>query len=202
MQNVQNKLFRKVALDRLSSPEQLDQLMKITSPRAWLALIAIAILLAAAGLWAIFGSIPEEAEGNGVLVSNPARDGLEAVIYVPLSEGAQLRPGMDVEVEVSTVKTETYGYIQAVVREVGDVPVTRQQVLDTVGNEEIASALVPSGPAIEIRLELKRSEDTESGFEWTSQDGPPQKLAVGTPVIAIITVSEDRPISRVFPVFK
>ena len=202
MQNVQNKLFRKVALDRLSSPEQLDQLMKITSPRAWLALIAIAILLAAGGLWAVFGRIPEEASGNGVLINDPAIGGLEGVIYVPLGDGAQLRPGMEVEILVSTVKTETYGYVKAVVREVGNVPVTRQQVLDTVGNEDIANSMIPPGPTIEVRLELKRSDDTESGFEWTSQDGPPQALTIGTPVIAIITVSEDRPISRIFPGFK
>ncbi|MBI5931782.1 MAG: hypothetical protein HY862_20905 [Chloroflexi bacterium] len=202
MQNVQNKLFRKVALDRLSSPEQLDQLMKITSPRAWLALIAIAILCAAGGLWAVFGSIPEEAQGNGVLVNDPTVDGLEGIIYVSLSDGAQLRPGMEVEVEVSTVKAETYGYIKAVVREVGEVPVTHQQVVDIAGTEEIANAIVPTGPAIEVRLELKRSQDTASGFEWTSKDGPPRKLSAGTPVVAIITVSEDRPISRVFPVFK
>lgn len=202
MQNVQNKLFRKVALDRLSSPEQLDQLMKVTSPRAWLTLIAITVLLAAGGLWAVFGSIPEEAEGNGVLINDPLIGGLEGVIYVPLSDAAQLRPGMEVKIEVSTIKTETYGYIKAVVREVGEVPVTHQQIVNTAGNEEIADTLVPTGPAIEVRLELQRSDKTASGFEWTSQDGPPRELTPGTPVVAIITVSEDRPISRVFPVFE
>ncbi|MEY4095680.1 MAG: hypothetical protein RLZZ53_2879, partial [Acidobacteriota bacterium] len=37
------KIFRKVALDRLASPEQLDLLMEVTSPRSWIALVAVAL---------------------------------------------------------------------------------------------------------------------------------------------------------------
>ena len=55
---MQSKLFRKAALERLSSPEQLDQLMQITNSKGWVALIALAAILVAALLWAIFGRIP------------------------------------------------------------------------------------------------------------------------------------------------
>src|SRR6187399_2567538 len=39
MQNDKEKLFRKIALERLSSPEQLDSLMRVITPKAWLALL-------------------------------------------------------------------------------------------------------------------------------------------------------------------
>ena len=42
---MQNKLFRKVALERLSSPEQLDQMMTVTSLRGWIALAAAIFLI-------------------------------------------------------------------------------------------------------------------------------------------------------------
>jgi HlyD family secretion protein len=61
-------IFRKVALERLSSPEQLDQLLQVTNPRGWLALGALAALLLASLTWAIFGSIPTEAGGEGILL--------------------------------------------------------------------------------------------------------------------------------------
>lgn len=61
-------IFRKVALERLSSPEQLDQLMEVTSPRGWLALAALGALLATALTWGIFGAIPTEAAGEGILI--------------------------------------------------------------------------------------------------------------------------------------
>lgn len=42
-------IFRQSSLDRLSSPEQLDQLIRITSRRSWIALVAmVAVVLSAA----------------------------------------------------------------------------------------------------------------------------------------------------------
>jgi HlyD family secretion protein len=61
-------IFRKVALERLSSPEQLDQLMQVTNPQGWLALFGLCALLAAALLWGIFGSVPTETSGEGILL--------------------------------------------------------------------------------------------------------------------------------------
>jgi HlyD family secretion protein len=61
-------IFRKVALERLSSPEQLDQLLQVTNPRGWLALGSLGALLLASLTWAIFGSIPTEAGGEGILL--------------------------------------------------------------------------------------------------------------------------------------
>src|SRR5205085_10266014 len=47
-------------------PDQLDQLMPLTNPRGWIALAAGALLLVAALLWSIFGTISVTVEGEGV----------------------------------------------------------------------------------------------------------------------------------------
>jgi HlyD family secretion protein len=62
------KIFRQVSLERLSSPEQLDQLMQVTTPKGWLALTALGALLLVALGWGIFGSIPTTAAGEGILL--------------------------------------------------------------------------------------------------------------------------------------
>ena len=61
-------IFRKVALERLSSPEQLDQMVQVTNPKGWLALTGLGALIVAALLWGIWGSIPTEALGQGILI--------------------------------------------------------------------------------------------------------------------------------------
>jgi HlyD family secretion protein len=61
-------IFRKVALERLSSPEQLDQLLEVTTPIGWVALAAVGALLAAGMVWGLFGSIPTLAPGEGILL--------------------------------------------------------------------------------------------------------------------------------------
>ena len=61
-------IFRKVALERLSSPEQLDQLVQVTDPRGWLSLTGLGALLLAGLAWGIWGSIPSQAHGEGILL--------------------------------------------------------------------------------------------------------------------------------------
>ncbi|HEU0302038.1 MAG TPA: NHLP bacteriocin system secretion protein, partial [Longimicrobium sp.] len=62
------EIFRSVALERLSSPEQLDQLMQVTTPRGWLLLVGVGALLVTALVWGIVGSVPERIAGEGILI--------------------------------------------------------------------------------------------------------------------------------------
>lgn len=75
----QKQIFRKVALERLSSPEQLDQLMQVTDPKGWLALGALGALILAALVWSVLGTIPTEARGAGILIREQGVSNLVAV---------------------------------------------------------------------------------------------------------------------------
>lgn len=65
-----SKIFRKASLQRLSSPEQLDQMIQITDPRGWIALATLGGLLLTAILWSFFGSIPTQVKGRGILIKS------------------------------------------------------------------------------------------------------------------------------------
>lgn len=79
--------FRKEALQKISSPEQFEALATMTSPKSWLALIAIFILLLFFIGWGFLGNIPTEIDGKGYLVS-AAVSSIEApgVGYVQLAK--------------------------------------------------------------------------------------------------------------------
>ncbi|MCL1976476.1 MAG: NHLP bacteriocin system secretion protein [Firmicutes bacterium] len=64
----QSSLFRKVSLDRLSSPEQLDQKITVISPIGWVAIVSLAILLFAAVVWGFLGIVSDKVSGNGILM--------------------------------------------------------------------------------------------------------------------------------------
>jgi HlyD family secretion protein len=66
-------IFRKNALERLSSPDQLDRLITLTSPIGWAALTALATLLAALVGWSIFGSVGTRVSGAGIFVTKGGR---------------------------------------------------------------------------------------------------------------------------------
>jgi len=61
--------FRHNALQRMSSPEQLDRLVKLTLPRRWIGLAALLLLVAGAILWSVVSSVPSTLSGPGYLIS-------------------------------------------------------------------------------------------------------------------------------------
>ncbi|KJS23092.1 MAG: hypothetical protein VR72_02660 [Clostridiaceae bacterium BRH_c20a] len=87
---MKNSIFREVSLERLSSPEQLDQMMSVTSPRAWFALIGISAILLTAILWGIFGSIPYKTNGEGILIKS------EGVYNITHTKGGKI---IDISIE-------------------------------------------------------------------------------------------------------
>jgi hypothetical protein len=71
---MQKSLFREEAMEKMSSPDELDRLMRVTDPKGWLALIALLALVAAAVVWGVFGSVPVQVSGDkGVLLAGDSR---------------------------------------------------------------------------------------------------------------------------------
>jgi len=52
-----NSLFKQESIDRVSSPEKLDDYIRVTTPSVWIILIAIVILLVGTIFWGIFGKV-------------------------------------------------------------------------------------------------------------------------------------------------
>src|SRR4051794_23045096 len=70
-------LFRQVAIDHRSSPDRVDELIDVTTPRLWLALLGCGTALLMVIGWGLFGSVPTLVRGQGILI----RDGaLQSVV--------------------------------------------------------------------------------------------------------------------------
>jgi HlyD family secretion protein len=90
-----SNLFRKVSLERLSSPEQLDLLMPVTGPLAWLALLSGVILLSVATYWGFKGEIETRVDGQGILIR---RESLHDVISIGTGRIEELLVKVDDEI--------------------------------------------------------------------------------------------------------
>jgi len=61
-------------MDKTLSPDELDRMIRVTGPRGWLALVALLILVVAAVVWGVFGTIPVVVQGDeGVLLGGDSR---------------------------------------------------------------------------------------------------------------------------------
>jgi multidrug efflux pump subunit AcrA (membrane-fusion protein) len=61
-------IFRKSVVERLSSPDQLDQLLQVLRPRSWLLLVAIGLLFATALAWSVSGTMTIDVPASGLLL--------------------------------------------------------------------------------------------------------------------------------------
>ena len=62
-------IFRQKSLDRISSPEEIDNYMKVTRPSLWLTLGVIVLLLAALILWSVTARVEATAVVDGQIVT-------------------------------------------------------------------------------------------------------------------------------------
>ncbi len=62
------KLLPEGMLERLASPERLDEMMVVVPPKGWWAFATCGFVVGAALLWAFFGWIPIKVQGQGLLV--------------------------------------------------------------------------------------------------------------------------------------
>ena len=55
-----SRLFRKAALEKMASPERLDEMMVVTAPLGWLSLLALGVALGGAVVWGVYGTIAKK----------------------------------------------------------------------------------------------------------------------------------------------
>ena len=88
---MKSDIFRKVALERLSSPEQLDQMLTVTPARSWIALIGVLLLTGLTVTWGFQGSVSTSVFGQGVMVRS---GGVQTVV----ASGSGVITGLNVKI--------------------------------------------------------------------------------------------------------
>ena len=88
-----SQLFRKKSVDKVSSPEQLNEYIRVANPGVWMVLAAIVILLAGVVVWGFIGHL-DTTLATAVVCENG-----EAVIYVKEADVEKVEVSMTVRVD-------------------------------------------------------------------------------------------------------
>jgi len=97
-------LFRQSALDRVGSPDEFDRLVRVTSPRHWIGLTGLLVVVVAAVLWACLSTIPTTEQGYGFLLPEGGLRPVQAPVSGELST-------LDVDRDDHVVDHQTLGYV-------------------------------------------------------------------------------------------
>ncbi|MEG1947059.1 MAG: HlyD family efflux transporter periplasmic adaptor subunit [Lachnospiraceae bacterium] len=135
-------IYRKASIDRLSSPEQLDKLIQITSPSLWISVVGAAIVVASALIWAIFGTLPENVDINGIYMSDAGTQSIYAatggtVISVPIEKNQKVKKGDTVAVVADEKNEIIVQQLKDRIRAVESVTLTSQGDVATSDNAKM-----------------------------------------------------------------
>ncbi len=109
-------LFRKKSLDRISSPEQLNDYLRVTSPAVWVILLAVVLLLVGLLVWSSTTVIESYVEGTAEV-----KDSLMTIRFTDQSFAKNIKKGMTVNVgehecTIVTVGHDSNGLVFATAR--------------------------------------------------------------------------------------
>ncbi len=102
---MEESVFRKKSLDRISSPEQLDDYLHVTSPSVWVVMAAVLILLAGMIVWGAVTTLESYAAGTGTVKEKEM-----AIYFDDESLAENVEAGMKVVVGSLTTKITSVGY--------------------------------------------------------------------------------------------
>ena len=96
-------LFRQKSLDKVKSPENLDDYIQVSNPGMWLLLVSVIVLLAGACVWGIFGHLDSTVD-----TSIHAENGT-LICFIMNEDFASVQEGMTVKFdEYEAVVTGTW----------------------------------------------------------------------------------------------
>lgn len=186
---MENSIFRKSSLERISSPEQLNDYVKITNPGIWLVLLGLFSLLLAVGVWAYSGTIPETVQLSGVVFSDKA-EAETVYFYMPMSVSKRLSEGMTVQVSPDYAPRAEYGYIFGIVQSIGEKPVTEADLVNTFGSIQYVQEIMPKGNVVEGRVTL---ETVAGKLKWSNPKGESIAVTSGSSCNLLLVTKERRP---------
>ena len=90
---MKEQIFRKKSIDRISSPEQLNEYIRVSSPSVWMILGAIVILLFGVCVWGVFGKL------DTVINTVAVFEEEQLVVYVKEEDRSSVELGMKMIIE-------------------------------------------------------------------------------------------------------
>jgi len=179
-------IFRKSSLERISSPERLNEYIKITNPGIWSILLACLALLIAVGFWGVYGNIPDSVRADGVIF--------------PQNGTASVIPSTGGRISDMRVKVGDYveaGQIIAVIPQENIIKQLNELKLNTQPDQKLISALTSEyesrslivSPVSGIVLSAKSVNETVSSTESIAGIVKQEKYADDKQIICYIPTS-------------
>jgi multidrug efflux pump subunit AcrA (membrane-fusion protein) len=177
--------FRQQALAKLQSPEELDLPVRFARPQGWLVMSVTVVVMAAAAVWAVTGSVASTVSAPAILTHGQGSYILQSpvagqVTQVIAKEGTQL-PADSPVLKVRTaegdtvVRTVAAGRLTALAATIGQIISTGANVAAV---EKVAHASDPMYATVYVPAENAASIPENAAVDLTVSSVPTQEYGV------------------------
>jgi len=177
--------FRQQALAKLQSPEELDLPVRFARPQGWLVMSVTVVVMAAASVWAVTGSVASTVSAPAILTHGQGSYILQSpvagqVTQVIAKEGQQLPAGSPVlKVRTSqgdtVVRTVAAGRVTALAATIGQIISTGANVAAV---EKVAHPSDPMYATVYVPAENAASIPDDAAVDLTLSSVPTQEYGV------------------------
>ncbi len=133
---MESKIFRQSSIDRISSPEELNDYLKVARPSTWVLLAGVLLLLAAFLVFGLYGELPT------TITATCLAKGGDIICYV--TDVARLDPGMP---------ARAGGHTGSVLS-VSSVPLSREEIDEIHPEDYVVFQLDPQAWNYPVRLSI------------------------------------------------
>ncbi|MGW7402673.1 HlyD family efflux transporter periplasmic adaptor subunit [Streptomyces sp. NPDC054833] len=177
--------FRQQALAKLQSPEELDLPVRLARPQGWLALSVAVVVMAAASVWAVTGSVASTVSAQAILTHGQGSYILQSpvagqVTAVLARQGERLPAGSPVlKVRTSrgdsVVRTVAAGRVTALAATIGQIIRTGANVAAV---EKVARSSDPLYATVYVPAENAASVPADAAVDLTVSSVSAQRYGV------------------------
>lgn len=156
-------IFTQKATDKLRSPDDLDEYVRVTNPSVWIVMAACAALVIGLLAWGFLGTVETNVSTMGTFTKG------EVVCFLSADEVRNIHEGDDANVGGELMKVVS----------VGAVPISRAEADKIVEGDYLKNALITSDWTYVVRID---------GDEADFDEGIPLPVAITTERIPPISL--------------
>ena len=136
----------------------------------------------------IFRNIDSKTEVNGTLmqISRANSDTLSVLAYFTAKDAASLEVGQSVRILPNNVKANTVGQLKGTVNEISAIPISQAEASSILGSNVLATDLTRNNKTIQVKIDLIKTDENPTGYEWINGSGPNEKSTNQFPRIGIM----------------
>lgn len=139
-------IFSQESLDRVTSPEKLDDYIRIARPGIWIMIVALFLVVVAVVIWGVTGSLPQTVTINGVVDGSNSNMVMCLVDASAYNREDLLEKEAQIQIEGSTSTAGT-------VTQVSDNPVSAEEMREALGSDWFAAKLIANDYSYLVQIE-------------------------------------------------